>query len=187
MSSAIHRELPEPTEADRPLPWPLLALVLVLTVFAVYYTLNNTNNLAVGGGDWRSPVSPQVAAVDGESLFKTHCTACHQATGLGIAQVFPPLVESEWVVGSPERLAAILLLGINGEIEVKGQTYRGQMPAFGSRLSQSEIAALATYIRSSWGNSAPPVEAELVEQVQNELGEREEPWNGGQELRTNFD
>ncbi len=55
--------------------------------------------------------------------------------------VFPPLVGSEWVTGPPETLVRIILNGLQGPIEVAGQTYNGAMPAWAQQLSGQEIAA----------------------------------------------
>src|SRR5258708_9652559 len=93
------------------------------------------------------------AAVDGGQLFAAKCVACHQATGLGLPGVFPPLAGSEWVLGSDKILVQIPLHGISGSVQVKGTTYNGAMPVFNA-LSDAEIAAVLSYVRSTWGNSA---------------------------------
>jgi mono/diheme cytochrome c family protein len=55
-----------------------------------------------------------------------------------------------------------VLNGMTGEISVNGAKYNGVMPAWKTKLSPAEVAAVITYIRSSWGNKAPPVtEAQL--------------------------
>jgi mono/diheme cytochrome c family protein len=96
----------------------------------------------------------------------TACVACHQANGLGVPPAFPPLAGSEWVTGSEERLIRILLHGLEGPIEVKGQTYVGLMPAFGAggayNWNDQRIAEVLTYIRAEWGNAASPITAEQV-------------------------
>jgi mono/diheme cytochrome c family protein len=89
---------------------------------------------------------------------------------------FPPLAGSEMVTGSPEQLAAILLHGLHGPLRVKGKVYDGEMPEWGSKLKDEQIAAVLTYIRASFGNSAPPVNPELVKQVREATASRNRPW-----------
>lgn len=116
----------------------------------------------------------------GETVYKRNCQACHQANGQGLGAA-PPLAGSEWVGGSPERLSAIVLYGVSGQIEVQGKTYQGAMPSFKGKLSDEELAAVASYVRNSWGNSAEPVSSELVKAVGGKLN-REGPWKGQAEL-----
>lgn len=83
------------------------------------------------------------------------CAACHGTDGRGTG-ANPPLAGSEWVDGSEysdKRLIAILLKGLKGPVTVKGATYNGLMPAWGTSLKPREIAGVATYIRQSFGNA----------------------------------
>lgn len=98
----------------------------------------------------------------GRRTYSANCQACHMATGTGAAGQYPPLAGSEWVASSPERLASILLHGVQGPITVKGGAYNGVMPAWGGNLSDKEIAAVLTFIRQEWGNSFGPVTEEQV-------------------------
>jgi len=96
------------------------------------------------------------------------CTTCHQPNGKGLsASGFPPLSESNWVVGSEERLIKIVLRGIYGPIVVNGKKYPGQVPMtpFSGMLNDKEVAAVLTYVRNSFGNKAPAVEESTVKKV----------------------
>ena len=64
---------------------------------------------------------------------------------------------------------------------VNDQAYNGVMPAF-SQLSDAELAAVLTHIRTNWGNSASPITADQVEEGRQRYPEGRGPWNGGQEL-----
>jgi len=77
------------------------------------------------------------------------------------------LNESNWVVGSEERLIKIVLRGIYGPIVVNGKKYPGQVPMtpFGGMLNDKEVAAVITYVRNSFGNKAPAVEESTVKKV----------------------
>jgi cytochrome c oxidase subunit 2 len=105
---------------------------------------------------------PAALAKQGEAIYTSRCAGCHQATGAGIPGVFPPLAGAEQVNGDDKDLAKILVHGLNGPIKVKGTDYNGAMPAFGGQLSDEEIAAVATYVRSQWGNNGKPLMPDVV-------------------------
>jgi ubiquinol-cytochrome c reductase cytochrome b subunit len=96
-------------------------------------------------------------AAHGAQVFTQNCASCHQANAQGMPGVFPPLAGNSYVTGDPKAVIHTLLYGLNGKIEVKGASYNGQMPAWKGQLSNADIAAVITYIRSSWGNSAGAV------------------------------
>jgi mono/diheme cytochrome c family protein len=95
------------------------------------------------------PAAPPASRVRGAALYMDHCSGCHQAKGRGIAGVFPPLTGNAAVIASdPANILKVVLAGIpaqNGYIP---------MPAFGDQLSNQEIADIANYVRTSWGNNA---------------------------------
>jgi mono/diheme cytochrome c family protein len=97
------------------------------------------------------------AAPDGKAVFAKNCSSCHQATGLGLPGTFPPLAKNAYVTGDPSKVIHTLLTGMTGSIKVNGASYNGAMPPWKGTLSNAEIAAVITYIRSSWGNKASAV------------------------------
>ncbi|MGP1629067.1 MAG: c-type cytochrome [Giesbergeria sp.] len=185
---AQERENSEPEERMRPMPLVAGVVVLVMVLFGVVYLLMSDPVGDARLGDRRTvadlsgpvPAAPG-AAVDGKALFAAHCAACHQATGKGLPGVFPPLDGSEWVHGEPRVLANILLHGIEGEIEVEGATYKGSMPSF-QQLADSELAGLASYIRSSWSNKGEAVKPDLFEH-ERKASQRTKPFEGGAALK----
>jgi mono/diheme cytochrome c family protein len=92
------------------------------------------------------------------------------------------LAGSEWVLGSDKTLVLIPLHGITGSLQVKGASYVGAMPVFNT-LSDAEIAAVLTYVRSQWGNAAPPVSAATVAAGREATKARAEPWSNGDEIK----
>lgn len=98
----------------------------------------------------------------GKALFATVCSACHQANGRGLDGLAPPLVDSDWVLGSPERSVRIVLHGVRGPILVAGRVHSGDMPAFGGALDDAQISAVLTYLRREWGHGATPVDPAQV-------------------------
>jgi mono/diheme cytochrome c family protein len=123
---------------------------------------------AQGAGQPKAPRS-------GAQIFSSTCAACHQAQGEG-TNVYPPLAGSEWVNGPEARVVRIILHGLIGDVEVQGQVYNGAMPAWGPTLTDDEIAAVATYIRSSFGNQALPITAATVTRARAAYPGRTTPW-----------
>lgn len=96
-------------------------------------------------------------AAKGESLFTANCSACHQATGEGIPGAFPPLKGNAAVdADDPTLHLQTILHGAHGVV-VGGVKYDSAMPPFAGQLSDADIADIANYERSSWGNHAKPV------------------------------
>jgi cbb3-type cytochrome c oxidase subunit III len=97
------------------------------------------------------------SASDGANVFQTNCSSCHGANGEGSPGAFPPLAGNPVVVGPAKNVIHIVKFGLHGSIAVKGMTYNGMMPAWGGQLSNADIAAAITFVRSSWGNKASAV------------------------------
>ncbi len=149
-----------------------------------------------GAGPTEAPEPPTAApAMTAEEAARFNrgrrhyraCNSCHNNDGRGLEGLGPSLVDSPWVLGSPERLTALVLQGIEGPIEVHGETWDDLMPGFAAdpRLPDTAIAALLTYIRRSWGNTADPVSPELVTATRERTGDRIDPWTV-QELESAF-
>lgn len=120
------------------------------------------------------PVAPLSAAEQqrfdaGREVFTNTCAACHQADGRGRDRVAPTLVGADLVLASPGVSARIL---INGK---EGST--GLMPPLGQGLSDDQIAAVLTYIRRQWGNTASPVDAATIRGARSETSGRARPWS----------
>ncbi len=92
-------------------------------------------------------------SVNGETLFNQQCVACHQSSGQGVPGQFPPLAGNSDLYLSRDFPVLVVLNGMQGKIEVRGNAFNGTMPSF-AYLSDAQIAALVTYIRSAWGNGS---------------------------------
>ena len=119
--------------------------------------------------------SPDGLVARGRRLYG-HCMTCHQATGRGLPPVYPPLDESHFVTGDPERLTRILLHGLQGRIKVDGRVYNQSMPA-APYSSDIDLAAVMSYIRQAWDNAADVIEPEFVAKVREKTKGRVQPWS----------
>lgn len=103
----------------------------------------------------------------GARLYLDNCAACHRTDGRGYGEVFPALAGNPAVnVPDPTSLARLVLHGgtMPGGREAPSQF---TMPAFRDRLSNQQIAQVLTYVRSSWGNRGPAVNANQVSDLRN--------------------
>lgn len=128
-------------------------------------------------------LAPEVAAVweRGREIYlrEGYCATCHQADGRGLpAAQFPPLAQAEWVTGNPERLIDIALNGLTGPIRVNGKDYPGHVPMtqFRGLLNDEEMAAVLTYVRNAFGNSASAISPQQVEKVRRQTRDKDGFW-----------
>ena len=102
----------------------------------------------------------------GRQLFQTICAACHQPTGRGVPNIFPPLAGSDFLNADKDRAIKIVLNGRQGEIVVNGQRFNNSMPKF--PLSDHDIANVLTFVYNSFGNSGIEVTSEKVAELRKE-------------------
>ncbi|MCX6978340.1 MAG: cytochrome c [Verrucomicrobia bacterium] len=120
--------------------------------------------------------APADQLAEGKKNYMMICIACHQATGMGLPAVFPPLTNSPYVAGSAERLASIILKGNAGPFVVDGKPFNQIMPGQEAVLTDAKIAAVMTFVRASFGNTAGPVSAEVVAAARAKYADRKTPW-----------
>jgi nitrite reductase (NO-forming) len=104
-------------------------------------------------------IEQQAAA--GKALFNGTCSVCHQDTGSGIPNVFPPLAKSSYFAADKTKAIHVALNGLSGQITVNGNTFNSVMPPM-SQLNDDEIANIMTYVYNSWGNPGGRVSASEV-------------------------
>ena len=129
-----------------------------------------------GGDVAQDEYDPKVWLAKGKGEYATVCASCHQATGEGVPGQFPPLKNSEWVIGGEERVASLLLHGIVGPLQVMGKPYNGAMPAQGALKNNKAIAQLVSYVRNEWGNKASIVYDDQVAELRKKLASRTGPY-----------
>jgi len=106
--------------------------------------------------------------VQGETIFMSYCATCHQKDGKGIPTAFPSLHNSEWVSGDKGRIIRLVLRGMQGSIEVNGETFNNVMTQH-SFLSDAQLAAVLTFVRQEFENDADSVSAVEVSLVRASL------------------
>ena len=128
--------------------------------------------------------TPRKVASAGENIYEMACLPCHQPEGKGLPGVYPPLAGSDWVRGDTTRIIKVVLHGLTGPVTVAGQNYGHTsasvpMPAMGG-LTDEQIADVLTFVRSTYGQQAPPVTAADVKAVRAATVVRQTPWTAAE-------
>lgn len=122
--------------------------------------------------------SAQIQA--GQQVYMTVCFACHQPTGLGLPNMFPPLAGSDWTgAPKPDRIIRMVLHGYSGPIAVNGKPFATPaplMPPQGAALNDEQIANVLTFVRNSFGNQAGAVSASEVRTIREAEKSRTAMW-----------
>jgi mono/diheme cytochrome c family protein len=103
--------------------------------------------------------TPQAAGFlqAGARLYKKHCADCHGADGAGQPPAYPPLAGNRAL--TMEQAVNPIRIVLNGGFApgTAGNPRPYSMPPFGHVLNDTEVAQVVSYLRSAWGNNAPPV------------------------------
>lgn len=173
----------EPVRMETPRPVPTWAWVLFLVIIgwsAGYISLamggkmNNSEfdfvkklssekvvNVSVQDSKNEKTADDNWVAL-GAQVYGNNCSSCHQSSGAGLPNVFPPLKGNAAVLDSDPKLHIEAVINGLSNKEIDGVLYASPMPAFGSSLTNEEIAAVINHERTSWGNDAPLITAEEV-------------------------
>lgn len=149
-------------------PWFMVRILPVVMLFGTLLLTacgeNSTPGAVVDSAE------ATVSLAEGRSLYMTHCMMCHQPQGEGVMGMQPALARSTVVVGDVEHLVRVTVLGMGSEpgaVPPSGN-YRQQMLGLPD-LTDKEIAAILTYIRKSWGNTASAVSEDRVWEIRQGL------------------
>lgn len=174
----LKREPAEPKEGLERTPWWVWG-ISVAVIFAMGFYLGRYGGVFAPiaheadqklAGAGAAPPAPK-----GDEVYAAICMPCHQAGGTGVEGKYPPLAGSEWLAKAGGIPVRIVLNGLHGPIQVKGKTIVNEMPALGSQLEDAEIAAVVSYVRSSWGNRGDKVTADEVAKIRSQIA-GQGPW-----------
>ncbi|MBO0949097.1 c-type cytochrome [Fibrella forsythiae] len=101
---------------------------------------------------------------EGILLYRRNCANCHQADGAGLAGLYPPLANSDYLAKNKQAVICSIRYGQQGPIVVNGKTYNRIMPPQ-LQLSALEVAEITTYIYSQWGNDKRLVTGKEAERL----------------------
>jgi nitrite reductase (NO-forming) len=102
----------------------------------------------------------------GQHLFMSICAACHQPTGRGLPNVFPPLAGSDFLNADKNRAIQTVIFGRQGAVTVNGIKFNNNMPSF--PLNDQDIANVLTFVYNSFGNAGLEVTPEEVKVLRSQ-------------------
>jgi cytochrome c oxidase subunit 2 len=161
----------EPIEAAQPPPgvaWPyLLSALLILGGAWSFFAFSTPSRVFLASVE-PSPADAGTSeeadagtlALEGEKLYAAQCAKCHQADGSGMPGIIPPLAKNP-ILGDAPMTVKTIVHGLSGPLTTLGRSYGGQMPSFAT-LTDEQVAAIATYVRQSFGNRFGPVSPSQV-------------------------
>jgi mono/diheme cytochrome c family protein len=129
------------------------------------------------GGSSRStpipPSDPQMLA--GAAIYRDQCSACHQIDGTGVPRLIPDLAGSAAVASrEPTTLLRVILQGAQ-TVATREEPTGPQMPSYAWQLDDAQVAAVATFVRNSWGHAASRITRSAAHDARSRLR------RGGQE------
>ena len=107
--------------------------------------------------------APAALIAQGKAVYTETCLSCHQADGGGVDGMNPPLIKTSYVLGDKTRIVKVVLNGLQ-DVDIDGEPYNNAMPSY-DFLTDQQIAAVLTYVRSSFGNKATPISAAEVKAI----------------------
>lgn len=115
------------------------------------------------------PKADQPANDSGRTIYADSCSACHRSNGSGVSHMFPPLAKNANVQSSdPTTVIRVILQGARTAVTDSRPT-ASSMPSYDWKLSDNDVAAVATYVRNAWGNTAANVTADEVKSLRQHL------------------
>lgn len=138
-------------------------LFLITLVLTVFYSCSSNENKEPKKMVAKRTVkaAPKKDVHPGEIVYMQFCIACHMENGEGVPSLYPPLTQTEYILGEKKRLIDVVIHGIEGTVEVKGEKYNNIMAKL-DYLRDEQIAEVLSYIRSNFGNNADAVTIEEV-------------------------
>ncbi len=101
---------------------------------------------------------------EGAKIYAAKCVACHQVTGMGIPNAFPPLKGSDYLMADKKRAVEQVLNGSHEEMVVNGVTYNMPMP-FQVDTHQDAVHVI-NYVLNAWGNNGGSITLEDVKDIE---------------------
>ncbi len=135
-------------------------LIILISLFAITFSMTSCGGGSQPASDQTEvkatgpyadlPADIQAMMPRGEEIYKTKCTVCHQVTGLGIENVFPPLSKADYLLADKVRAVAQTLNGSKLAMVVNGKTYTQEMvPQVDTK---EDAVAVINYVLNNLGN-----------------------------------
>ena len=102
--------------------------------------------------------------VQGQILYQTYCSNCHQVTGKGLGRLYPPVDQSDFMDENFEEVICIVKYGKKGSLIVNGIEYNMEMKG-NPALTELEVAEIITYVYNNWSHKKGLADVKEVAQL----------------------
>ena len=128
--------------------------VFLFLLISIYFSSCDQKNKSnkYGHLDQRTKIRLRQYMVEGKRLYSLHCANCHQADGAGLARLYPPLKNSDYLISNRRESICGMRHGQKGEIIVNGVSFNQEMPGI-INLTDLEIAEIATYVYTEFADT----------------------------------
>ncbi|MGF1638006.1 MAG: c-type cytochrome [Cyclobacteriaceae bacterium] len=131
----------------------VLKLILAIFCLALIFSCEQKKaNEKDAGMDRKEKIKLAQYMNEGRVLYERHCANCHQSDGYGLARLYPPLRNSDYLKADIPRAVCIIRYGLSGEIKVNEQVFNMKMEGI-AELKDLEIAEITTYIMNKFADS----------------------------------
>jgi mono/diheme cytochrome c family protein len=125
---------------------------------------------SLGASPDASVSTPDAAVMkQGQAIWQDSCSACHRMDGQGVPRFFPPLQHDANAQQTDPTTVVHYILAGSRKVPTGGAPTPLSMPAYDWKLNDAQVAAVATYVRNSWGNAASAVTADQVKDLRGKL------------------
>lgn len=124
------------------------------------FVLAFTMLTCTSGKETRDPKFQQYY-VQGQQLYRMHCSNCHQENGKGLGRIYPPIDSSDFMDKNLNTVICIVKYGTEGALFVNGVEYNKPMPG-NIRLTELEVAEIVTYIYNTWSHHRGMIDVKEV-------------------------
>ncbi len=114
--------------------------------------------------DKRTKIRLRQYLVEGKRLYDVYCSNCHQKNGEGLARLYPPLRNSDYLLPNKEKVICGIRYGQKGEIIVNGISFNQEMPPI-PNITDLEIAEIATFVYTEFADSVQIITINEVRQI----------------------
>ena len=142
----------------------IFTFTILLSMFFLFSCGGEVKKDAYEHLDYRTKIRLRQYLGEGKRLYDLYCANCHQPDGTGLAKLYPPLKNSDYLIANKQAAVCGIRYGHKGELTVNGIVFNMEMPS-NPNITDLEIAEIATYIYTEFADSVQIVTLHEVAEI----------------------